>query len=77
MKIDDEIKKAREGNETSCEVLRSFATDLASTKGIGKVDKVGTRRLLLWLSKLSQSDKALYDLQWSQGQPITQHLVQK
>jgi hypothetical protein len=63
MNFEETIKMAYAGSESALERLRAFADEIAATKGIGKVDKVATRRLLVWLKNLSASDKKLFEME--------------
>ena len=60
--LDDAIERAHNGNEADLERLKRFAVEVAKQKAIGKVDRVGTRRLLFWLKNLSDTDKQMFSL---------------
>lgn len=60
--LDEAIERAYNGNETDLERLKRFAVEIAKQKAIGKVDRVGTRRLLYWLKNLSDADKQMFSL---------------
>lgn len=63
MNFEETIKMAYAGSEPALERLKAFAAEMAEIKGLGKVDKVGIRRLLVWLKKLPESDKKLFNMQ--------------
>lgn len=60
--LDEAIERACAGSEADIERLKHFAIEIAKQKVIGKVDRVGTRRLVLWLKNLSDIDKQLFSL---------------